>query len=191
MWAYAFMFTCIIIIVLIVIILFLVFRKSSITSSFTFSPKSPVVGTEITFKNTSKNAKTYYWRFGDGTESTLVNPTHYYAKSGTYQIQLIAFNEFEAVLSTQHIIVADTDITSSFTYKPENIAIINIPTDFTNTSTGATSYLWNFGDGVGSSTLTNPKYTYTKTGNFTITLTAINGDKKVISTKPISVYKNI
>ena len=31
---------------------------------------------------------------------------------------------------------------------------------FTNCSSGALSYLWDFGDGFGTSTLTNPSYDY-------------------------------
>jgi PKD repeat protein len=49
----------------------------------------------------------------------------------------------------------------------------NSPVSFTNTSSGATSYQWNFGDG-GTSTATNPTHSYSTAGNYTITLIAIN-----------------
>ncbi len=42
---------------------------------------------------------------------------------------------------------------------------------FTNTSTDAAAYLWNFGDG-GTSTAENPNYTYAATGTYDIVLTA-------------------
>ncbi|MEK7817804.1 MAG: PKD domain-containing protein, partial [Actinomycetota bacterium] len=48
---------------------------------------------------------------------------------------------------------------------------VNAPVLFTNTSTGATSYFWDFGDG-GTSTLPNPSHIYTGTGIFTVTLFA-------------------
>lgn len=54
--------------------------------------------------------------------------------------------------------------------------VANIPNDpisFTNQSTGANSYIWNFGDG-GSSTIMNPVYNYINTGFFTVNLIAIN-----------------
>jgi len=44
---------------------------------------------------------------------------------------------------------------------------------FTNNSTGATSWLWNFGDGQ-SSTLQNPTHLFQNYGNFTISLTSTN-----------------
>ncbi len=44
---------------------------------------------------------------------------------------------------------------------------------FTNTSTGGGSFQWNFGDGSTSSDQ-NPVYTYTTSGNYTVTLTQNN-----------------
>lgn len=44
---------------------------------------------------------------------------------------------------------------------------------FTNLSSGATSYSWNFGDGS-SSTATAPQHTYAQNGNYTVILTATN-----------------
>ncbi len=43
-----------------------------------------------------------------------------------------------------------------------------------NTSTGASSYAWDFGDG-GTSTSVEPGYGYGAPGTFTVTLTALNG----------------
>jgi gliding motility-associated-like protein len=65
--------------------------------------------------------------------------------------------------------VADFSTTPSYTdaaYGPVNI-------QFNNSSTGANTFLWDFGDGT-SSTEKNPVHTYNKKGNFTITLTATN-----------------
>ena len=47
----------------------------------------------VTFVNTSENATSYAWNFGDGTTSTEINPTHQFA-SGTYTVQLTASNDF-------------------------------------------------------------------------------------------------
>lgn len=45
------------------------------------------------------------------------------------------------------------------------------PTAFTNTSTGATVFSWNFGDAT-SSTATNPTHTYAAAGTYSVTLQA-------------------
>ena len=46
---------------------------------------------------------------------------------------------------------------------------------FTNQSTGATSYRWNFGDGSAEYTGNTAAHQYTTAGAYTVTLTAING----------------
>jgi hypothetical protein len=46
---------------------------------------------------------------------------------------------------------------------------------FNNISTGATSFLWNFGDGTTSDVI-NPQKTYEEYGTYTVTLTATNDD---------------
>jgi PKD repeat protein len=45
-----------------------------------------------TFNNTSTNATTYNWDFGDGNASTLSNPVHTYGSDATYTVTLIASN---------------------------------------------------------------------------------------------------
>ncbi|MEL7530365.1 MAG: PKD domain-containing protein [Bacteroidota bacterium] len=46
--------------------------------------------------------------------------------------------------------------------------------DFTNLSTGATSYFWDFGDGNGTSTDPNPAYSYVFPGDYDVSLIATN-----------------
>ena len=63
---------------------------------------------------------------------------------------------------------------------------------FTDTSSNyPTSWLWDFGDGV-TSTEQNPTHTYTKPGNYTVTLTASNlaGSNTVTKTSYITVPKS-
>lgn len=47
----------------------------------------------INFINQSQYAFSYYWQFGDGTLSELVNPSHVFDDTGVYPVQLIAFDE--------------------------------------------------------------------------------------------------
>lgn len=48
----------------------------------------------VTFENLSKNATSYEWNFGDGSEiSTEANPVHVYAEGGSYTVSLTAINE--------------------------------------------------------------------------------------------------
>jgi len=56
------------------------------------------------------------------------------------------------------------------------IAKSDFTATFTNTSSFGTSYLWDFGDNVGTSTEENPTYTYVQEGTYTVKLTATNND---------------
>jgi PKD repeat protein len=50
-------------------------------------------GMEVTFTNSSKDADTYSWDFGDGDSSEEMNPVHTYAENGDYQVSLTAKGE--------------------------------------------------------------------------------------------------
>ncbi len=61
----------------------------------------------INFTNTSSGSTTYSWYFGDGTNSTVLNPTHTYIDSlaGDYQVTLIATNDagcIDSIANTIH-----------------------------------------------------------------------------------------
>ncbi len=65
-------------------------------ASFTVSPQmDQLFAAPITFNfmNNSQNASAYLWDFGDGSTSTLANPSHTYNQSGRYVIRLTAFNQ--------------------------------------------------------------------------------------------------
>lgn len=61
--------------------------------------------------------------------------------------------------------------------------------NFSNTSTGATSYSWNFGDNT-SDTATTPSHLYSAPGNYTVVLTATNGCGSSTSTQTVTVNPN-
>ena len=69
----------------------------------TFAPSSQqaFTGETITFNNTTTNGSTYAWNFGDGTTSTVANPTHVYNLPGTYQVQLTATSAGQCVSSSR------------------------------------------------------------------------------------------
>jgi YVTN family beta-propeller protein len=46
----------------------------------------------LQFIDSSKNATGWYWDFGDGTNSTVKNPTHTYSVAGVYTVTLTAIN---------------------------------------------------------------------------------------------------
>ena len=142
-------------------------------AAFTFSPSSPGVNQTVTFTDTSSGATTWLWNFGDGTTSTLQNPTHTYTAVNTYTVQLTING---GVSSVSHPITVSA--VPGFTYNPST-GYTNLTVAFTDTSVGATSWYWQFGDGT-TSTLQNPTHTYTSAGSFTASLT-VNGSGTPVS----------
>jgi PKD repeat protein len=63
---------------------------SSVPSAgFSFSKE----GNVVTFTNTSKNATSYMWDFGDGGSSTEENPVYTYSADGDYTVTLTAMDD--------------------------------------------------------------------------------------------------
>ncbi len=63
---------------------------------------------------------------------------------------------------------------AQFTATPVSGCTVPFTVNFTNVSTNTSSYTWNFGDG-GTSTVTNPSYTYNTLGTYTVKLVSDGG----------------
>lgn len=64
----------------------------------------------ITLQNTSSNANSFLWDFGDGNSSTEANPSHTYSTPGTYDVSLNASNERCGVATVQTVTVMITTL---------------------------------------------------------------------------------
>ncbi|MFK7951713.1 MAG: PKD domain-containing protein, partial [Ekhidna sp.] len=64
-----------------------------------------------TFTNTSENADSYHWNFGDGFESTSENPTHLYEEAGSYMTTLTSTDSNGCSSEvTNEVIVSDIPV---------------------------------------------------------------------------------
>ncbi len=142
----------------------------------------------VTFKNASKNATGYAWDFGDGSKSTEENPTHTYTKDSTYTVKLIATNAGGSAEKTRTVTISlegtSTQLVANFTFVVDEKTAGKVT--FTNTSEGATSYAWDFGDG-NTSTDENPAHTYAKNDTYTVKLTATNAGGSDNTTKEVTI----
>ncbi len=138
----------------------------------------------VSFSNNSSNAATYLWDFGDGNTSTDISPVHLYNDTGTYTVQLIVFNACGSDTVSQNISISCNLPASSadFTY-----AINDSTVSFSNNSSNAATYLWDFGDG-NTSTDINPIHLYSDTGSYAVQLISYNdcGGDTLIQTVTIS-----
>ncbi|MEI8046799.1 MAG: PKD domain-containing protein [Bacteroidota bacterium] len=166
-------------------------EETSPVSAFSFTVNSTKAPVTVSFINTSQNADTYLWNFGDGTSSSDKQPVHTYIAQGQYTIALEAKSGGKTNSSVQYITVLKPDeplpaVSFSFTVNTQYAPSI---ATFTNNTTNAVSYSWNFGDG-NTSTEKNPTHTYTTQGQYTITLEGKNGEGKTASaTMSITVLK--
>ena len=139
-------------------------------AEFSASATTVKVGEDIQFTNTSQNATAYLWSFGDGTTSREVSPRKAYQSSDIFLVSLVSTGAGGSTISNMEITVTPA---SGFNVEDEENLISGIPVQFTNTSLGATSYSWSFGDaGNSTSTEENPTFTYATQGTYTVSLTA-------------------
>lgn len=62
----------------------------------------------VLFQDCSENVTDYLWDFGDGNESDVVSPVHFYNKRGHYEVKLKGYSEnYETVWATGSIVVVE------------------------------------------------------------------------------------
>ncbi|MBL7891133.1 MAG: PKD domain-containing protein [Bacteroidia bacterium] len=129
----------------------------------------------VTFTNNTPNAAFCFWDFGDGYSSTACTDTHTYVSPGIYPVKLTVTDTNGCVntLTIAGKITASSPI-ADFTMSSTSVSIYEPSINFTDKSTRAAGWLWDFGDTSStsnSSLLTNPSHTYSDTGIYCIKLT--------------------
>ena len=145
----------------------------------------------VELENTSTGADFYQWTFegGSPSSSTEKNPgTVTYTEAGTYTIKLEAWNntereekEFSFTVNSSVNIGFDAEILIN-DFAPAYVKI-------TNTTEGASSYLWTFEGGApATSTEQHPENVlFSQAGEHTITLEVSNGGESFTTSKTITL----
>lgn len=125
----------------------------------------------------------WIWDFGDGGASTERNPSHTYAKPGSYTVKLTILNEFGISANTAKFVNPTLgDVPKpDFDFQADGLRVL-----FTDKSEEAESWSWDFGDGA-SSTSKNPEHTYGQPGTYNVTLTARNKAGSASKSKFVAV----
>lgn len=146
----------------------------AICADFSATPTSGPAPLNVQFTDLSTgNPTSWQWDFGDGNSSTSQNPSHTYTAAGIYTVTFTASNSSgsDSEAKGNYIEVIDpTNCIAEFTAVPQ-AGSVPLQVQFTNQSSNATSWLWDFGDGH-TSTEQHPHHTYTHVGSYTVTLTA-------------------
>ncbi|WP_417589801.1 fibronectin type III domain-containing protein [Owenweeksia hongkongensis] len=123
------------------------------------------------------NADSLYWDFGDGSNSSAINPNHLYGMPGTYTVAMNAFSDCgDTTVVFDTIQVCDT-LKADFSQTP----IADSIRFDASASTNATFFKWKI-DGT-DTTGTSITFKFTSSGTKTVTLTAFNdcGDSVTVS----------
>lgn len=79
-------------------------------ANFSASDTKGTIPFTVQFTDQSSQATSWLWDFGDGTNSTLENPTHTYNSTGTYTVTLTVTNSEGSDQETMEIITSTDDI---------------------------------------------------------------------------------
>ena len=140
-----------------------------------FSTSNVCLNQQSIFTNSSTisdlTALSYAWDLGDGTSQATSNVNHIYQGVTNYSVTLVTTSinackdTFSTVVSVNSLPTANFSTTNSC---QGNLS------SFTNTSTGSSSNLWDFGNGT-NSILSNPSISYLSPGTYSVKLLASTG----------------
>lgn len=162
-----------------------------------FAQSNPQCQAKFSWKNTGSNTiqfanhsvpadGTMSWSFGDGGNSTDVNPKHSYAKPGKYRVCLSMYKKVDSSFcQSQWCDTVTVFDPCEVNFKAEPSAKNPLEVHFTDHSMGSPKHwMWSFGDDSTSS-VQHPVHTYAKAGSYSVTLnawgdTCSNGKTKFI-----------
>lgn len=147
----------------------------------------------------------HLWDFGDGTTSTLENPTHIYTAPGTYTVTLTEENFCGITEPVVKTICIEPDLAPSFSLNTNTgcvpLAILTTNTTDLTQSCGAETYLWevnytpefcgvaeswSFTNGT-DETSENPSFQFNNAGSYDITMRVSNACGEFLTSQTIAV----
>ncbi len=145
-------------------------------------PASVCAGDTVKFvdksTDSSKTVKSWIWKFGDGSTSTLQNPTHVYTLPGTDTVSLTAISESGCQTTIQKYIKVNNLPNASFTTK--NSVFKDYAVFFKDASSinvgKIVKWTWDFGDGKNTvrTDASQFEHDYAAAGTYKVTLTVVS-----------------
>lgn len=162
---------------------------------FRATPVSGSAPLTVTFTDDSLgNITSRSWDFGDGGSSTQANPSHTYSSAGVYTVTLtVSGPDGTDSLARPNLINVAAASPSTLALPPTaNFSAqplagsAPLTVTFTNRSSSAADYLWDFGDG-NTSTESNPTHTFKTPGSYQVRLSVTGPGGNRIASQNIEV----
>lgn len=141
-------------------------------SAFTYAVNTTCIGQPVSFQNRSDSGVAVFWRFGDGTTSSVANPQKTWQRAGTYTVKHYASTTFgqgftctDSTFAT--IIVRDT-LTGDFTVDSLGSCAPFFVTLKSTLRPSARTF-WEFGDGT-TGTGDSVVHAYGVSGNYVVNM---------------------
>ncbi|WNJ19845.1 PKD domain-containing protein [Pontibacter sp. G13] len=130
------------------------------------------LGDSMRFHTNASANSTVIWDFGDGDSAVGLDPVHLYDSAGKYEVSAYLFDasgcEVSLAFEVEIFEAPEVDFEA---FGPTTGCQRPFLVSFNNQTTGATSYLWNFGDGQ-LDTVFAPHHAFLDTGSFSVKLVA-------------------
>lgn len=174
-------------------------------AQFGFTPSIVCQGNAVWFSNSSTGTggdtiSTQLWDFGDLSSSTDLNPIHFYADTGYYNVTLTVTSptDCDSSVTQQLYVIPGPTATFSATSVCLTQSTSFNPVISTPPGTVIDSIVWNFGDSTIFTGITSPVHTYSSPGSYIVTMTVFNDllctytyvDTVEVFPLPIADYSN-
>lgn len=131
--------------------------------------------TDLSTIEQGESIAVYNWDFGDGGTSAQQNPTHIFGTEGTFTITLTAVSAdgCSTTVSNIDMITVFPKPNAAFNFGPQPTDIFDRNIIFTDLSSGATEWAWDFGDFTYDA-VQHPQHLYSDSGNYIVQLIVTN-----------------
>lgn len=127
------------------------------------------------------------WSFGDGSDSTAINPPDHVYPPGYFNVSLTAWLTPPSHGTKVIQITSPGSLFPNFSYVQNSATQVS----FTNSTANSILWDWNFGDGGPHGNVANPVHVYSSSADYTVTL-SVNGGyastSQVISLRPVASF---
>lgn len=144
--------------------------SASASASFNFT----IDQWTVEFQNQSSSYDSLQWNFGDGNQSSELNPVHQYNKDGSFELVLVAFNDFCGNDTSSAIINVWKDIELEVEANRTTLCVGQY-VEFYSLIEHVEAYEWIFEGGMQQNTsLDSPLVVYPNAGVYDVMLIAWN-----------------